>query len=102
MAGVTWGTTILDSYSYIIYYDKNFNIVHTINRYQNYNDNNGISNVNKVENININESSILTDNNGVTLFNIVFNVDKEYDYIRISATGDGANMIVTINEEIIL
>ena len=97
MAGATWGTTVSDGYCYIQYYDANFSLVYTVNRYMN-SDSSGVSNAGT--GVDKAKSSILTDGNGVTTFNIVFTTSKEYAYIRISATGKGAAMIVTINEEI--
>lgn len=97
MSGATWGTTVSAGYCYIQYYDANFNLVYTINRYMN-EDSNGISNTGSY--VDKTNSTISTDTNGVTTFNIVFKTNTPYSYIRISATGLGANMIVTVNEEI--
>lgn len=97
MAGVTWGTTASEGYSYIQFYNSNFKIVHTVNRYQ-MESANGITNSGST--VDQTNSSVLTDSNGVTTFNIVFKIIKDYSYIRISADGNGADMIVTINEEI--
>lgn len=98
MKGVTWGTSISSGYCYIAFYDANFSLLGTVNRFQ-------MSNSNGVSNIggsiaNKEASSITTDNNGVTTFNIVFNGTPNIAYIRISATGKGADMIVTVNREI--
>lgn len=97
MKGVTWGTTVSNGYCYIAYYDANFTLLGTINRFKMQNSN-GVSNVGKI--INATASSITTDDNGVTTFNIVFNGTPNIAYIRISATGKGADMIVTVNREI--
>ena len=97
MKGVTWGTNVVDGYSYISFYNSSGTLVTTVNRYMN-DDANGVSNHGNY--INKNASSILTDSNGVTTFNIVFTQKIDFSYIRINATGDGADMIVTVNEEI--
>lgn len=100
MKGATWGTSVSDGYCYIIYYDASFNVLYTVNKYMNDTASNGISNVSNNNIIDKSASSVLTDNNGVTTFNLVTMNTIPYYYIRISATGDGADMIVTINEEI--
>lgn len=97
MKGVTWGTTVSGGYSYIQTYDAKGALKHTVNRYMN-ESSNGVSN--SSTNVDKNKSSITTDSNGVTTFNIVFNDNTEFAYIRINATGNGADMIVTVNEEI--
>lgn len=97
MGGVTWGTTVKDGYSYISFYNSSGTLVTTVNRYMM----EGANGIGSYANyINKSASSILTDSNGVTTFNIVFTQKIDFSYIRISATGDGANMIVTVNEEI--
>ena len=98
MSGATWGTSVSSGYCYIQYYDVNFNLLYTINKYMNDSVSNGVSNVGS--NVDKNASSILTDSNGVTTFSIVTTNNTEYSYVRISATGNGADMIVTVNEEI--
>ena len=97
MKGVTWGTTV-SGYSYIIFYDENFSPLATINRFGMDGDN-GVSNIGSSA-INASASSILTDSDGVTTFNIAFKTNLPFKYIRISATGAGADMIVTVNEPI--
>lgn len=98
MKGVTWGTTESSGYSYIAFYDNNFSLLATINLYQTANES-GVSNVSSSY-IDKTTSSILTDDNGITTFNIVFKSTMSFNYIRISATGTGENMIVTVNENI--
>ena len=97
MSGAIWGTTVSGGYCYIQYYTKAKELVHTINMYQGFSGN-GISNASTY--VDKAASSILTDENGVTTFNIIFTTNRDYDFIRISATGKGADMIVTVNEEI--
>lgn len=99
MSGVEWATTVSGGYVYIVFYDKNFSYVSHINRYEKGSSgDNGISNA--AATVNKASSSILTDSNGVTTFNITFTKTLNIAYIRISATGSGSDMIVTVNEEI--
>lgn len=99
MKGVIWGSTVSDGYSYITFYDNNFSLLATVNLHQTSNDS-GVSNISSDSIISKTNSSILTDDNGVTTFNIVFKKTIPFNYIRISATGAGENMIVTVNEKI--
>lgn len=96
MKGATWGTTVSGGYSYIVTYNASGAKLHHANKYENDSKANGISNAAGISYT----SSITTDANGVTTFNLVFDDTKEVEYIRISATGKGADMIVTVNEEI--
>lgn len=102
MYGATWGTSAPDGYCYIQYYDANFNVIYSINKYREDMgaDGNGVSNISPSSSVDKSASSVLTDDNGVTTFSLVTNDNKEYSYIRISATGSGAEMVVTINEPI--
>ena len=90
MHNATWGTTESDGYCYISFYNSDYQQVATANRYKMADPDTGISNV---SNVNIEKSTISTVN-GVTTFNVIPTVD--YSYIRISATGNGADMIVTV------
>lgn len=99
MAGATWGTSVDAGYCYIQYYDANFKVLYSINKYENDSASNGISNVGA--NVDKAASSVLTDSNGVTTFSLVTTNNTAYAYIRISATGSGEDMIVTVNEEIV-
>ena len=96
MKGATWGSTVSGGYCYIAFYDSDFSLVATVNKYQNNTEH--ISNVSTK--VNKTASSITVGTNGVTTFNIVFNTTVNISYIRINATGNGADMIVTINQEI--
>lgn len=98
MSGVTWGTTVSNGYCYIAFYDANFSLLATVNRFQMSNDN-GVSNV-TASVVDKDASMIATDSNGVTTFNVVFKTAPNIAYIRISASGVGQDMIVTINQEI--
>lgn len=97
MKGAIWGTTVKEGYSYIVTYDASRTKLHHANKYAMSGRYNGIDNQVGIDK---DKSSIVTDDNGVTTFNLVFTDTKEISYIRISATGDGADMIVTVNEEI--
>lgn len=100
MSGVSWNTLIAYGYVYIVFYDSNFSYLSHINRYEEGSSgDNGISNA--AATVNKSTSSILTDGEGVTTFNINFTQNLDIAYIRISATGSGADMIVTMNEEIL-
>ena len=96
MKGVTWGTTVSGGYSYIQTYNASGAVIHSVNRYM-METSNGVSNVIGIDK---SKSSITTDSNGVTTFNLVFTDTTAFEYIRINATGKGADMVVTINEEI--
>ena len=97
MKGATWGTTVSDGYCYIAFYDSNFSLIATVNKYRESSDQ--ISNVStKVDKT---ASSIIVGTDGITTFNIAFNTTVNIAYIRISATGNGVDFIVTVNEEII-
>jgi hypothetical protein len=99
MKGATWGTSVKDGYCYIQYYDADFKLLYTINKYQNDAASNGISNIGA--NVDKAASSVITDGNGVTTFNLVSTTNTEYAYIRISATGVGTDLIVAIGEDIV-
>lgn len=96
MKGVTWGTNISDGYCYIQFYNASGKVVGTANRHQM---SSIISNVNG--NVDKTASSIVVDDNGVTTFNIAFTNTDEINYFRISATGYGKDMIVTVNQDIV-
>lgn len=88
--GCDWssGTEYGESfYTYIGFYDAAMN---WIGAWNNYGTNNGYSNVAGC--------TITEDDNGVTTF--APNVKVEYAYIRISLYGSGADMVITVNEEI--
>ena len=93
MSGVGWGCPS-GGYSYIAFYDANFTLLATVNR-DSMTHTTGVSNVSSY--VSKSESSILTDENGVTTFNsIKFTKTFDFAYIRISTEGDGADMVVTI------
>mgnify|MGYP003300084701 CR=1 FL=1 len=99
MSGAEWGTSVNEGYSYIIFYDKDFNKIYTVNKYQQSTVNNNISNVSP-STVDKTASSIITEN-GVTTFNIVTTDNKEYSYIRISATGKGQDLVVAVGQNIV-
>ena len=100
MKGVTWVTNVSGGYVYIVFYDKNFNYISHINRYESGSSGDkGISNA--ANNVNRTSSLISVDSNGITTFNIVFTTILDVAYIQISATGKGSDMMITINEDII-
>lgn len=93
LAGVEWvGFNYNGSWvnSYVGFYDANFNCVEMLN-------NGGTKN----SKITTDAASITADANGVTTFDLDFVAGFEFAYIRISAKGSGASMIVTKNEEIV-
>ena len=106
MSGVVWnppsgGAT---DYSYISFFDSSFKKLAHINQYIGA-AGNGVSNMyNNTANVLVNDKTvhnITTDSNGVTTFNIKYgSAANKIAYIRISAVGKGADMIVTVNEEI--
>lgn len=100
MKGVTWGTSESNGYCYILYAGSDFKNVFTINKYRQDTANNNMSNFTDKSKVDLTTSGIFTDSNGVTTFIVNFNTTINYTYIRISAEGNGANMIVTVNEEI--
>ena len=107
MSGVVWnppsgGAT---DYSYISFFDSSFNKLAHINQYIG-STGNGVSNIynNTANTISGTKTdhSITTDSNGVTTFNIAYgSAASKIAYIRISAVGDGGDMTVTVNEEIV-
>lgn len=99
MSGAQWSTTVSAGYVYILFYDSNFNYLSHINRYMNGSaTDRGISNA--ASTVNKNTSSILTNSGGVTTFNVNFTKTLDIAYIRISATANGEDMIITVNETI--
>lgn len=100
MKGVTWGTTVDNGYSYIVFCNDNFERLTTVNKFEMDDTNNGVSNVGSTTIVDKSASTVLTDESGVTVFNIVFKTTLNFAYIRISATGSGSDMIVTVNDEI--
>lgn len=102
MSGVSWAPTVSNGYSYIAFYDANYTLLATINEYTG-GSSIGVSNLNPgtILNSNITKHSITADSNGVYTFNLSYQEGASFSYIRISAEGAGANMIVTKNEEII-
>lgn len=102
MSGVSWAPTVSSGYSYIAFYDANYTLLATINEYTG-GTTNGVSNINAGTVLNSNKTAhtITADSNGVYTFNLSYQDNASFSFIRISAEGAGANMIVTKNEEII-
>lgn len=99
MAGVSWPSTSTVGYSYFVLYDANFNRLDHINMSGSENVQNGWSYSGRVI-VDSTKTYVTIDDIGVTTFDIATKNDAEYAYIRISAEGNGADMIVTVNEEI--
>lgn len=100
MAGAVWTTDVASGYCYIVFYDKNFAILGTANRFKS-EDVGTISNRGGIVNSDKTLSSVVEDD-GVTRFDIAFTDGTDIAYVRISATGNSAEMIVTVNEEIVI
>lgn len=102
MSGVRWGTAVSYGYCYIQFYDANFQNIGHINKYGEDTTNDNVSNVSGIVDKTKANSHILTDSNGITTFDVSFVANaNQFSYFRISATGKGADMIVTVNEEIL-
>lgn len=97
MSGVTWESTI--GYCYIGFYDQDYNLLATINKSRDGNEN-GVSNIRGGTVLNSDKSShsIVADEKGVYTFNLSYKEGASFSYIRISAEGIGKNMVVTKNE----
>ena len=98
MAGTEWFKH--NGYNYFIMYDENLNIVEAINI-------DGTGNAathgwSYSQKALVNRSKTrVYDENGTTRFVVEFNdTNLNYAYIRISAYGEGEDMVVTVNEEI--
>lgn len=89
MSGVSWPTS--NGYTYFVMYDANFTKVAHINRETSYVNSNGWS---YFANVNESETTVTIDSDNVTTFNISTTMD--YAYVRISAIGSGANMVVNV------
>lgn len=101
MKGVRWGSAQSSGYCYLAYYTSTGSTpVFTINKFKEDTANNNISNASNSSNIDYTTSGVFTDEKGVTTFQINFKTAINYSYIRINATGKGADMIVSINQEI--
>lgn len=92
MAGVTWESGA-SGYNYIAFYNSSFALLGSYN-IQN------PANIQNPRGIVSANSSVTTDDNGVTTFNINFTDGSEVAYCRVNGYGKGADMIVTVDEEI--
>lgn len=102
MSGVSWAPTVSSGYSYIAFYDANYTLLATINEYTG-GTTNGVSNMSAGTVLNSSKTAhtITADSNGVYTFNLSYQDNASFSFIRISAEGTGSNMIVTKNEEIL-
>lgn len=95
MAGTKWDQTA--GYNYIVFYDENFNYLDHMNRQSFQTDRGwhygGISIIDE-------HNTYVYVENDITRFSIALKDNKDFAYIRISAYGSGADMIVTVNEMI--
>lgn len=100
MAGTKWDVT--PGYNYFAMYDANFNLIVTINRDKSgggYYNTHGWSYASNINRLDFDNTTVAIEN-GVVTFKVSVPAGYEYSYIRISANGTGADMIVTVNEEI--
>lgn len=94
MAGTKWDETT--GYNYIVLYDAKFNILETINRTTVEINSDGWCYTSK----GVVDRAKITISNDITEFRIALKSGYEYSYVRISAYGNGADMVITVNEEI--
>jgi len=98
MAGVSWPQSHSADYSYICIYDASFNKIGHLNMNGQADNGSGYSwDDGKLSD---GASSVSIDENGVVTFSLVPSDNAVFSYIRINAEGNGADMIVTINQEI--
>lgn len=96
MAGVKWLTT--EGYNYFAMYDESFNLIETVNYSKGETTQNGWS-YNSKGALDRANTYVYVEND-ITRFDIALKDGYDYAYIRISAYGSGADMIITVNEEI--
>ena len=103
MAGVSWVPKAPAYYCYISFFDANFKKLAHINNYRDSAIANGVSNMTAgtVLTNKFAAHNITQDENGVWTFDLDYQSSASFAYIRISGFGAGADMIVTINEEIV-
>lgn len=89
MAGVTWGRS--SGYHYLSFYSANFAVLGSVNIE---------ADVNNYYNGIVSSATTISIENGVTTFQPVFTDGSNVAYFRVCADGNGADMIVTVNEEI--
>jgi len=96
MSGVSWAPTVSSGYSYIAFYDANYTLLATINEYKG-GTTNGVSNMNAGTVLNSSKTAhtITAGSDGVYTFNLSYQDNASFSFIRISAEGTGSNMIVT-------
>lgn len=96
MAGTLWSGPTTTTYNYIAFYDAAFSLLGSFNIYHY----NGTTTARGIIDPDESKSSITTDENGVTVFDLAFTDGSNVAYMRLNGSGVGADMIVTINEEI--
>lgn len=100
MSGITWEKPGAGIYNYIIFYDSNFKLLQTMNVT---NTDTNFSNLGAGSVVETDKSkhSVVKDANGVYTFNLTYKSGASYAYIRLSVTGKGSDMFVTLNEDIV-
>lgn len=102
MAGVSW--TLPSGYHYLSFYDSNFTLLGSTSIFPGTNSSTGYQHMARGNVALKGSSSVLpTIKNGVTTFDhYSFSSDaSKVAYVRVNGYGSGANMKVTINEEIV-
>jgi hypothetical protein len=80
-------------YCYICFYDASFTLLGSINQ--------GVGSSDRTVRGNVSTSTSITTSHGITTFNPVFTSNgNRAAYCRVNGVGKGADMVVTINEEI--
>lgn len=99
MSGVKWEKPGGGIYNYICFYDADFKLLQTMNVT---NTDTNFSNLGAGSVVETDKAkhSVVKDANGVYTFNLTYKSGASYSYIRLSVTGNGSNMFVTLNEEI--
>lgn len=95
MAGVSWvpgNASIATDYCYIAFYSTSYALLGSYNVAEN--------GANTARGIVTAASSAVTDSSGVTVFQMAFSNGAEIAWFRLNGYGSGADMIVTVNEEI--
>lgn len=103
MYGCDFKPPVVNQYCYLAFYDQSFTLLGSINCYVQTANASGYNNVARGNVSRAVETQTLpTVNNGVTTFDhYTFNADADkVAYFRVNGIGSGANMVVTVNEEI--
>jgi len=99
MAGNPWLPEYTEApasgvHSYIVFYDSAFTYLGSYNNTRNQ------TQTTQAPRGIVTAGSVVTDENGVTTYNITFSDSSKIAYVRLNSWGSGADMIVTVNEEI--